>query len=146
MLPEGWDPVAEFQDLHDRLGQLFARTFGAGRRGGLPPWLPGWSPPADIFETERAYTVVADLPGVGREDLHVEARGLDLVITGEFKERDLGHPWRRSRPTGPFQCLVTLPGPFDPGHAEAALAEGVLTVMLPKIAAARVQQVAVRPG
>ncbi len=63
-------------------------------------------------------------------DLQVEARGLDLVITGEFKERDLGRPWRRRRPAGPFRCRVTLPGPFDPGHAGATLAEGVLTVML----------------
>ena len=145
-LPEGWDPVAEFQDLHDRMGQLFARTFGEGRHGGLPPWLPGWSPPADVFETERAFTVVADLPGVRREDLHVEARGLELVITGEFRERDLGHAWRRSRPTGPFECRVTLPGPFDPAGTEATLADGVLTVTLPKTAAVRPQEVHITPG
>lgn len=35
-------------------GEPFARTFGEGRHSGLPPWLPGWSPPAEIFETGRA--------------------------------------------------------------------------------------------
>ena len=107
--PAGWDPAAEFRDLHDRMGQLVARAFGDGARGPLPPWLPPWSPPADVSETGDSYVVEVDLPGTRREHVHVEVRDQDLVVTGEFGNRERGHPWRRSRPAGQFECRVTLP-------------------------------------
>lgn len=144
--PAGSDPVTEFRDLHDRMGQLVARTFGDGARGPLPPWLPPWSPPADVSETGESYVVEVDLPGARREDVHVEVRDQDLVITGDFGDRERSHPWRRCRPAGRFDCHITLPGPVDADRASATLEAGVLTVTLPKAAAARPRQVRVTGG
>lgn len=144
--PADWDPVAEFRDLHDRMGQLVARTFGYGARGPLPPWLPPWSPPADVSETGDAFLVEIDLPGVRREDVHVQVQDQDLIVTGQFGERERGHPWRRARPAGRFECRVTLPGPVDTEHTTATLEAGVLTVTLPKAATARPRQVHVSDG
>jgi len=144
--PADWDPVAEFRDLHDRMGQLVARTFGDGARGPLPPWLPPWSPPADVSETGDAFLVEVDLPGARREDVHVQMQDQDLVITGEFGERQRGHPWRRARPAGRFECRITLPGPVDADRTTATLDAGVLTVSLPKAAAAHPRQVSITGG
>jgi HSP20 family protein len=144
--PAEWDPVAEFRDLHDRMGQLVARAFGDAARGPLPPWLPPWSPPADVSETGESYLVEIDLPGARREDVHVEVRDQELIVTGELGGSQQGHPWRRARPAGRFECRVTLPGPVDADRTTADLAAGVLTVTLPKAATARPRKVHITGG
>jgi HSP20 family protein len=70
---------------------------------------------------------------VKREDVDVELKGNDLVVTGEIKERKReGLFRRRTRRVGRFEYRVTLPGYLRDSDVEATLAYGVLTVYVPK--------------
>jgi HSP20 family protein len=68
-------------------------------------------PAPDIVETDSAYVIEVELPGVRREDVDVNLNGNELVVTGEVKERKReGLFRRRTRRVGEFELRVTLPG------------------------------------
>jgi HSP20 family protein len=93
----------------------------------------GWAPPVDIEERDDAYVVEADLPGVKRDDVQIEQLGNELSISGECKEQQRsGVVRKRARRTGRFQYRVSLPEQIAAEEIEAKLADGVLTVRLPK--------------
>ncbi|MCV7345886.1 Hsp20/alpha crystallin family protein [Mycolicibacterium rhodesiae] len=92
-----------------------------------------WSPAADIVETDSAYVIEVELPGVRREDVDVTLHGNELVVTGELKERKRDGIFRRRvRKVGEFAFRVTLPGPLREDDVEASLAYGVLKLYVPK--------------
>ncbi|MDP8943538.1 MAG: Hsp20/alpha crystallin family protein [Actinomycetota bacterium] len=141
--PSQWSPTAELEEMHERIGRLLSGAFedlgGAG--AGL------WSPLVDIEETDDAWVVEADLPGVKRGDVTVDLQDSELAISGEVKEKErTGILRRRTRRTGRFDYRVTLPGEFDPDAVEAELDSGVLTVRLPKPERAQRRRVEVRGG
>jgi HSP20 family protein len=131
--PERWEPLSEFEQVTERMRRMLEQTFGAF---GLPAPLTdreGWSPLVDIEETDDAYVLEAELPGVKRDDVSIELVGNELMITGEIKERaHKGTVRRQARRTGRFEYGVSLPAQVDPDKIEASLAEGVLTVRVPK--------------
>jgi HSP20 family protein len=104
-----------------------------------------WMPFADIEETEDAWIVEAELPGVDQKDVNVELRDSELAITGEIKQNERkGVLRRRTRRTGRFEYRVTLPGQADAEQVEAKLHEGVLTVRVPKTEQARPRRIEVK--
>jgi HSP20 family protein len=107
-----------------------------------------WAPLVDIEETEDAWIVEAEVPGVKKNDLNVAARDSELEISGEIKERERkGIIRRRTRRTGKFDLRVAIPGnKVDPEKIEANVKEGVLTVRIPKPEQARPHRVEVQPG
>jgi HSP20 family protein len=132
-----WDPRRELEDLRDRLAQIVHRADGDG---SAP-----FTPRVDIEETEDAWIVEADLPGVTAEDVDVDVRGTELAISGEIKERRReGVLRRRSRRTGAFECRISLPGEADTEHVDAGLRDGVLTVRVPKPEHARPHRIDVK--
>jgi HSP20 family protein len=87
----------------------------------------------------------AELPGVKREDVDIELVGNELAITGEVKEKErTGAVRRRTRRTGRFDYRVTLPEQVEAEQIEASLAEGVLTVRVPKSERAQRKKIAVK--
>jgi HSP20 family protein len=138
-----WDPARELEELHSRMGQLMGSSLP------LPAIADGgvWTPAVDIEETEDAWIVEAELPGVKREDIDVELRDSELAITGEIKERERkGILRRRTRRVGRFEYRVTLPGEADPERIEASLHDGVLTVRVPKPERSRGRHIEVKSG
>ncbi len=134
-------PFREFEDIYDRMGQLINVAFGdlAGSGGrGLP-----WSPLADISETEDAYLVEVEVPGLNKDDINIEIQDRELIITGEISESEHGRPRRKARPTGRFEYRAQLPGDIDQEKVSARLADGVLTVTLPKSEAAKPRHIEV---
>src|SRR5919109_4563753 len=113
--------------------RMLEQTFGAF---GLPSSLVergGWSPLVDIEESDDAYVIEAELPGVKREDVNIELVGNELAISGEIKERKReGTLRRQTRRTGRFEYLVSLPDHVDGEKIEASLDNGILTVRAPK--------------
>ena len=100
-----WDPFREIQDAPGA-----ARATDAEQRRRTGTALP-FVPAVDIEETEDAWIVEAELPGVKPEDVNVEVRGTELAISGEIKEREReGILRRRTRKTGEFDYHITLPG------------------------------------
>jgi HSP20 family protein len=69
------------------MGSLLGDVMGGveGRKAGL---LSGMVLPVDIEETEEAFVVELDLPGVRREDISVDLRDRELFVTGESRERE----------------------------------------------------------
>jgi HSP20 family protein len=138
-----WDPERQLEELHSRMGQLMEDVWsGVGIADGAV-----WSPPVDIEETEDAWVVEAEVPGVKRGDVNIEVRDSELVISGEIKERERkGILRRRTRRVGRFDYRVTLPGEADPEGIDAKLKDGVLTVRVPKPEQSRPRHIEVKEG
>src|ERR1700730_5508925 len=83
--PQHWQPFREFEELHKQMGQLLESVWArsVGSSGGT-----AGSPLVDVEETEEAWIVEAELPGVHRKDVTVELRDSELAISGEIKERE----------------------------------------------------------
>jgi HSP20 family protein len=138
-----WDPFREFEELQAATGQLLEdlMTGPGAADGGL------FTPPVDIEETEDAWIVEADLPGVDKDDIEVDVRDGELTITGEIKQRERkGILRRRTRPVGNFEFRVALPGGADPNQVDANVNNGVLTVRIPKPEQARPRRIEVKAG
>jgi HSP20 family protein len=136
-----WNPLREFEDLYQQVDRLAQSALGTARDGG--PWLPA----GDVSETDDAYLVEIELPGVRREDVDVELYGNELVITGELKERERkGLLRRRTRRVGEFEYRVTLPGDIRADGIKASLDSGVLTVRVPKVDAAKPNKIKIAGG
>jgi len=143
--PARWDPLAEFEDLYQRMGQLMSGAFD----GGWQPMGQSWAPLADLSETGDAYLAEAELPGVARDDISAGLAGQELVISGEFKDsgtdRD-GRALRRGRRSGRFEYRVLLPGQDEADKVTAALADGVLTVTVPKAETDKPRRIQITAG
>jgi HSP20 family protein len=143
--PEPWNPLRDFEEVTDRMRRLLDETFaGAFAAPSLAAGL-GWSPLVDVEETDDAYIVEADLPGVKRDDVDVELVGSELTISGEIKERERkGVLRRQARRTGRFDYRVTLPDHVESDQIEASLSDGVLTVRVPKSERAQRRKIEIR--
>jgi HSP20 family protein len=132
----GWDPSRELEELQQRMQQLVESTLPT-----IAEAAP-WAPPVDIEETEDAWVVEAELPGVDRKDINIEMNDGEVAITGDVKERERkGVLRRRTRRVGRFEFRVTLPGDVDPDNVEANVKDGVLSVRIPKPERARPHRV-----
>lgn len=141
--PARWDPFAEFEDLYQRMGQLMSGAFD----GGWQPLGQSWAPLADLSETDQAYLAEVELPGVAKDDISVELAGQELVISGEFTDTaNEGRALRRGRRSGRFEYRVLLPGQAEADQVTAALADGVLTVTVPKAEADKPRRIKVTAG
>jgi HSP20 family protein len=103
----------------------------------------------DVTENEQAYTVKADIPGVKKEDIHVRVEGdmvqIDAETRSEKETRGDGDKVLRSE-----RCYGTISRAFSLGHdvdaskVQAKYADGVLTLELPKAAAADSHRITVQ--
>src|SRR5260370_9179024 len=135
------DPSREFEDIYDRMGQLMNFAFGdlgLARLGTAP-----WTPLAEVSETDEAYLVHVELPGIRKDQIDVQLLDRELVFSGEIKETEDGRRRRSSRRTGRFEYRTYLPGDVKPDQVSAQLANGVLTVTRPKSEAAKPRRIEV---
>ena len=101
-----------------------------------------WLPPVDIYETESAFVVEADLPGVHRENVNIQFDRNALTITGTrgatlpAKDQAQLRVFIAERLSGTFSRSVRLPDHVDAEKIEATFADGVLSVTVPKAAGA----------
>jgi HSP20 family protein len=136
--PLRWDPFRDLEELQARTAQLIGSAIPAALVQEAGPW----APPVDIEETDDAWLIEAEVPGVRRDDVNVDFRDNELVITGEIKERERkGILRRRTRRVGEFEFRVTLPGDVDRDRVDADLHDGVLTVRIPKPAEAEPRRI-----
>jgi HSP20 family protein len=105
-------------------------------------------PPVDVFENDASITLLADLPGVQREQLHILVDGDTLVLEATAQT---GGPENMELVYGEAQCPAyrrqfTLSRELDTGRIEAQLRDGVLRLNIPKSEAARPRRIEVRVG
>lgn len=102
-------------------------------------WEPAAETPqikVDVSEADAVYTVKAEIPGVRKEDIHVEIEGPQVLITAEVKkdseEKKEGRVLRSERSYGYTSRMFTLGHELDRAKAVAKYQDGVLTLTLPK--------------
>ena len=117
-----WESLREYRT---RAGQ-------ADRRGDS-----GWTPAADVSETEASFIVAIELPGIRRDDVDVAATHESLTIRGHRPDPgcERGH--------GSFVRRFTFPSRLDVDAVQADFADGILTVTLPKAPESRGRRVEV---
>lgn len=115
-------------DLGDMMGDIFEAVRGV-------PHFVGRYPALDIVEGEGEFLVFVDVPGLDRPNLELKVDGATLTIGGtrtrpeEFTERQTR---RAERSFGSFKRSVTVPADADGDRISAKLANGVLTITLPR--------------
>lgn len=113
------------------------------------PTRPGiqYLPLVDIYETEQAMTVVADLPGVSKEDLDVDLREGVLTLTGlvNAPESRLDSVYTEYG-IGGYTRKFALGDSIDQSKIEAVLQDGVLTLTLPKSDRLRPRKISLTAG
>lgn len=138
--PQAWDPFAGLEQFSRQLGGFL----DSWHQQLADLWGDGFRPPADISESDDAYLVEIELPGVRKDDLDIEVVGRRLTVTGERKEKErVGILRRRERTVGRFHYEVVVPGDIEEDVVEAGLDDGVLTVRLPKPADQRPRRITV---
>jgi HSP20 family protein len=113
-----------------------------GGMGPLGNWFGDFSPSRfqprlDVVDDGDALRIVAELPGLSREDVELEVVEDMLVLTGEKRiesKSDEKGCYRVERAFGHFQRAIPLPSGVDLERAEANFENGVLTVRVPKAA------------
>jgi HSP20 family protein len=128
-----WDPFAEIDRLNRQLHGYLDSW------GSSPSLLgDGFTPLADVEETDDAYHVEIELPGVKKHDVSIEFAGRRLTVSGERQEKErAGVLRRRTRRVGRFYYEVVLPGDVDADGVQANLDDGVLSLRVPKAAGER---------
>lgn len=90
----------------------------------------------DVKESDKAYTVQAEVPGVAKEDIHVSLEGNIVTLRAEVKQQDSQtkdeKTLRTERYYGAVSRSFQLPQEIDQGQAKAKYDSGVLTLTLPK--------------
>jgi len=120
------------------------RSLGAASNGNRPQL---WLPPVDTYESEHAFVIEADLPGLHQENLDVHFEQGTLTITGRrgptlpAAEHGKLRVYAAERLSGAFSRSIRLPEYVDGEKIEATYANGVLTVRVPKLAAARPRKI-----
>jgi len=131
-----FDPYNGLRFLEDAVTRLMSEP-----RANRP-----WSPSVDIFETEDALTLKADLPDVRIEDIDVRVEHQTLTLRGQRKfekdEKIKGYH-RIERSYGEFVRTFAVPSTVDTEKVQADYKNGVLTITLPKKEAAKPRQVKV---
>jgi HSP20 family protein len=134
-----------FDRLENEMSGIMRRFFGEEPAN----WQNGgaFSPLTNVAETESAYEITAELPGVKPEDLSVEYREGTLVISGRKAEEkeDKGKTFHRvERYSGEVRRVIALPQTVDQEHVEANYTDGVLRVTIPKAEAAKPRQITIK--
>ena len=110
--------------------RLFNRTVGEGVSSGS-----AWTPAVDIFDTDQAIVLRAELPGLTPEDIDIEIDDNVLSLKGERrfeKKTDEENYHRVERAYGEFSRSFTLPHTVTVEDAKAEFDNGMLTVTLKK--------------
>jgi HSP20 family protein len=97
----------------------------------------------NIREEDEAYVLSALVPGLQAEDLNIQVLEDVLRIQGEYRQ-DENEYLVRELPSGSFTRTLRLPAAIDAERVEARIADGVLTLTLPKAESARPRKISIQ--
>lgn len=118
-----WDPFRDLIAIQHRLERLSS----AGPHG--------WAPAVDLCETETAFIITAELPGVPRDQIKIDVQEGRLTLQGRRDARvPCEHYHQVERGHGEFARTFALPTTVDAAAITADLSGGVLTITVPKAA------------
>jgi len=128
---------SQFDHIRRRMEQARERVIGAP---GSPFSAPFMEPAVDVYETEDAVVIVAEIAGIGHEEIELEVEDTICILSGErksgrtgpkrdYSQMEIGH--------GPFLRELLLPAEVNPDAAITVYKDGMLQISLPKASPAR---------
>ena len=132
-----WDPFGERDALLRALHSPF-RVYPTQNRTSYPP--------VEMVDKGDSIVVVAQAPGLNKDEVELTVLGNTLTITGEKKlaaEKDVNYI-RHERPHGKFRRLIDTPYSVDRDKISASYTDGILTIVLPKAEEAKPKKVVVQ--
>jgi HSP20 family protein len=151
----GRHPVREMMHMQRRLDQMFDDIYSGTFPNLMQPtqdllgFEEEFSPPCDINETDSHYLMTFDLPGVKKDEIKIEARDNQLVVSGERKKEHKEEAKGRinqERYYGSFMRSFTLPSSVDANKVEAHFENGELQIAIPKKEVAQRKQIPIKEG
>jgi HSP20 family protein len=130
-----WSLLRSFMSVCDAVDRLFRAIRRIGEAKGEGWRSSSWSPAVDIYETDDAVIVKAELPGFAREDVRIEIKQHALLLGGSRphdREVDADHYHCMERMSGAFQRFFLLPTRIDSEKVSASCHNGLLTLRLAK--------------
>jgi HSP20 family protein len=130
-----WDPLRDLRVLQERLERMSAHHTDS------------WTPAIDVYETADRYVIAAELPGLSRESIDLALEDSRLTIRGQRVDRtsgDVVHFHQVERGHGAFSRTFEFATKIDTEAVSADLADGVLTITLPKAAPPPARKIEVR--
>lgn len=126
-----FEPFKELESLHDRMQRYFDdySNFGFNLNDNFYPRI-------DISEDKDNINVVAEIPGVKKDEIKITLQDNILTIEGEKKnetKKEEKNYFRSERMYGSFKRCFTLPDLIDSDKVEAKFEDGMLNIQLKKI-------------
>jgi len=134
-----WDPFREMTQVQNHVNRLVDQVWG-GRQ-------ESWLPAVDVFDTQEAVVLKAELAGMDPDDIQIEVEDNVLTIKGERKfeeEVDEGRYYRVERRFGSFQRSLALPQGVKADEIVAGYEDGILTLTVPKAPEQKPQRIEVK--
>jgi HSP20 family protein len=142
-----WDPFRELEDVSSRLNRMnriFGRTSLRTGTDNEMMAVADWMPSVDISETDTAYLIKGEIPGVKKEDVKVTIQDGMLTIQGERKieKEEKDKKFHRVECSyGSFVRSFRVPDDADESAVKAEFKDGMLNVTLPKSAKAKAKSI-----
>jgi HSP20 family protein len=137
------NPFSLMRHFSDEMDRMFSHSMYRHREED------DWWPNIEVSVRDGVVTVLADLPGLNKDDVKVELSDDGLSIEGERKREheEQGHGWRRSERTyGSFVRRIPLPEGANADQARAEFTNGVLKITLPVPEQKRARQIPIETG
>ena len=141
-----WTPMGDLRSFQHEMNRMFDEFFRGGN-GEEAGWgLRTWTPPVDIYETDDALVIKAELPGVSKDDISIDVHQNTLTLRGQRTHESAvknERYHRVERAYGTFQRSFVLPAMVDHDKVQATYKDGVLELHLPKSEAAKPKRIAI---
>ncbi|MBW2590258.1 MAG: Hsp20/alpha crystallin family protein [Deltaproteobacteria bacterium] len=142
-----WDPFRNVAALQDRINRIFDESFSRTDDLDDDISMSAWKPLVDIYETDEAIILKAELPGIKKDDVSVEVKDNVLTLKGvrtEEKEIKEKNYYRKERAFGTFSRAFNLQHRIQPDKIKARFKDGVLKIEIPKPEEEKPKQITVK--
>ena len=141
-----WTPTGTFLTTRDPFARMLDNFFGEGLYPSEDVSNRTWMPSVNIRETEHAFFVEAELPGLTKKDIEITLENNMLKLSGERRfEKDTKEEsyHRVERSYGSFLRTFSLPSQVNAESVKASFKDGVLTIEVPKADEAKPRKIAI---
>ena len=141
-----WDPFRNMTTLQDRINRVFDEAVSRSKDYDDEVSKCDWRPIVDIYDSEKAIVIDAELPGVTKDDITLDVKENILTLKGKRKsgeEAKKENYYRMERCFGTFERAFTLPATVDPGKIKANFKDGILRTEIPKPEEKRPKQISI---